>query len=102
MEAGTEPDARVPARTRDRGRGVTASLRIGPRGEAVVILVDGAAVPCFAGETVAAARIADDPDEGRRAAGQWTGRAPLRPVVMDDLAGRFDYGEIPIPAPAPL
>ena len=56
-------------------------------------------------ETVAellAARIADDPDEGRRAAGQWTGRAPLRPVAMDDLAGRFDYADIPIPPPAPL
>ena len=49
-----------------------------------------------------AARIAGDPDEGRRSAGQWTGRAPLRPLSMDALAGRFDYGEIPIPAPAPL
>ncbi|MCY4451324.1 MAG: NAD(P)/FAD-dependent oxidoreductase [Immundisolibacterales bacterium] len=57
------------------------------------------------GEVVAellAARIADDPDEGRRAAGQWTGRAPLRPITMDDLAGRFDYDDIPIPPPAPL
>ena len=51
---------------------------------------------------ILAARIADDPDEGRSAAGQWTGRAPLRPVSMDDLAGHFDYGEIPIPPPAPL
>ena len=64
--------------------------------------------PCqgrICGEVVAellAARIADDPDEGRRAAGQWTGRAPLRPVAMDDLAGRFEYDDIPIPAPAPL
>lgn len=49
-----------------------------------------------------AARIASDPDEGRRAAGQWTGRAPLRPLSMDDLAGRFEYGDIPIPPPAPL
>ena len=63
--------------------------------------------PCqgrMCAETVAeliAARIADDPDEGRRAAGQWTGRAPLRPVSMDDLAGRFDYRDIPIPPPAP-
>ena len=47
-------------------------------------------------------RIADDPDEGRSAAGQWTGRAPLHPVSMDVLAGHFDYGEIPIPPPAPL
>ena len=51
---------------------------------------------------ILAARIADDPDEGRSAAGQWTGRAPLRPVSMDVLAGHFDYGEIPIPPPAPL
>ena len=49
-----------------------------------------------------AARIAGDPDEGRRAAGQWTGRASIRPVAMDDLAGRFDYHDIPIPPPAPL
>ena len=49
-----------------------------------------------------AARIAGDPDEGRRAAGQWTGRAPLRPVAMDDLVGRFDYRDIPVPPPAPL
>ena len=64
--------------------------------------------PCqgrICGEAAAelvAARIASDPDEGRRAAGQWTGRAPLRPVAMDDLAGRFEYGDIPIPPPAPL
>ena len=64
--------------------------------------------PCqgrICGEAVAellAARIARDPDEGRRAAGQWTGRAPLRPVALDDLAGQFDYGDIPIPPPAPL
>ena len=49
-----------------------------------------------------AARIASDPDDGRRAAGQWTGRAPLRPLAMDDLAGRFEYADIPIPPPAPL
>ena len=64
--------------------------------------------PCqgrICGEAAAelvAARIASDPDEGRRAAGQWTGRAPLRPVAMDDLVGRFDYGDIPTPPPAPL
>lgn len=49
-----------------------------------------------------AARLANDPDEGRRAAGQWTGRAPLRPVAMDELVGRFEYGDIPVPPPAPL
>ena len=36
-----------------------------------------------------------------RAAGQWTGRAPLRPVPMDALAGRFDYEDLPLPPPAP-
>ena len=49
-----------------------------------------------------AARLANDPDEGRRAAGQWTGRAPLRPVAMDELVGRFEYEDIPVPPPAPL
>ena len=49
-----------------------------------------------------AARIANDPDEGRRAAGQWTGRVPIRPVGLEELAGTFDYGDIPIPPPAPL
>lgn len=34
------------------------SLRIGPRGAPVVILVDGQPVPCFAGESVAAALLA--------------------------------------------
>ena len=48
-----------------------------------------------------AARIGGDPDEGRGAAGQWTGRAPLRPVSMDALAGRFDYEDLPLPPPAP-
>ena len=48
-----------------------------------------------------AARIADDPDEGRRAAGQWTGRMPLRPVAMDALIGCFDYEDVPMPPPAP-
>lgn len=38
------------------------SLRIGPRGAPVVIRVDGEPVPCFAGESVAAALLAD----GRR------------------------------------
>ena len=49
-----------------------------------------------------AARLADDPDEGRRAAGQWTGRAPLRPVAMEEIVGRFEYADIPVPSPAPL
>ena len=64
--------------------------------------------PCqgrICGDVVAellAGRIAGDPDEGRRTVGQWTGRVPLRPVPMDDLVGRFEYGDIPIPPPAPL
>ena len=61
-EAGTEPAAGVPARAEARVRGVSTSLRIGPRGEPVVILVDGEPVPCFAGETVTAALLA----HGRR------------------------------------
>lgn len=39
---------------------------------------------------------------GRAEVGLWTGRAPLRPVPLDALAGTFDYADIPIPAPAPL
>lgn len=50
---------------------------------------------------ILAARIAGSPDEGRRAAGQWTGRASLRPVAMDALAGRFGYEDIPMPPSAP-
>lgn len=37
---------------------MSAPLRIGPRGDAVVIRVDGEPVPCFAGESVAAALLA--------------------------------------------
>ena len=47
-------------------REVGSSLRIGPRGAPVVILVDGEPVPCFAGETVAAALLADGRRELRR------------------------------------
>ena len=63
--------------------------------------------PCqgrICGEAAAeilAAHVAGDPDAGRRAAGQWTGRTPLRPVAMDALVGRFDYQDIPMPPPAP-
>ncbi|WP_198374597.1 (2Fe-2S)-binding protein, partial [Neoroseomonas rubea] len=31
-----------------------------------------------------------------------TGRMPLRPVPMDAILGRFDYADIPVPAPAPI
>ena len=39
---------------------------------------------------------------GREAAGQWTGRPPLRPVQLDALVGQFTYDDIPVPTPAPL
>ena len=38
----------------------------------------------------------------RDAAGIWTGRAPLRPVALDDLLGDYSYGDIPLPKAAPL
>jgi len=41
-------------------------------------------------------------DAARTAAGQWTGRTPLRPVPLDALTGAFDYDDIPVPEPAPL
>jgi thioredoxin reductase/bacterioferritin-associated ferredoxin len=34
--------------------------------------------------------------------GQWTGRPPLRPVMLGELIGDFRYEDIPIPEPAPL
>ena len=45
---------------------------------------------------------APDIDAGRRRAGQWTGRAPLRPVPLSALVGEFSYDDIPVPEPAPL
>lgn len=47
---------------------------------------------------IVAARTGRD----RAAAGLWTGRAPLRPVALAELAGDFDYADIPLPKPAPL
>jgi NADPH-dependent 2,4-dienoyl-CoA reductase/sulfur reductase-like enzyme len=38
----------------------------------------------------------------REAAGLWTGRPPLHPVVAEDILGAFDYADIPIPPPAPI
>ena len=35
-------------------------------------------------------------------AGQWTGRAPLRPIPINQLIGEYDYDDIPIPEAAPL
>ena len=45
---------------------------------------------------------ASDIDAGRRRAGQWTGRVPLRPVPLSALVGEFSYDDIPVPDPAPL
>ncbi len=58
--------------------------------------------PCqgrMCGEAVAsllAARVGN-----RDQVGQWTGRAPLRPVLMEILTGEFRYEEIPLPPPPP-
>ena len=41
-------------------------------------------------------------DAARVTLGQWTGRVPLRPVPLGELVGTFDYGDIPVPTPAPL
>jgi NADPH-dependent 2,4-dienoyl-CoA reductase/sulfur reductase-like enzyme len=38
----------------------------------------------------------------RQAAGCFTGRAPLRPVSLAELAGDYTYADIPIPKAAPL
>jgi len=43
-----------------------------------------------------------DIDAGRRRAGQWTGRVPLRPIPLSALVGDFSYADIPVPEPAPL
>lgn len=39
---------------------------------------------------------------GREAVGCFTGRAPLRPVSLADVAGDYTYADIPIPKAAPL
>ncbi|MFT3780293.1 MAG: NAD(P)/FAD-dependent oxidoreductase [Ottowia sp.] len=38
----------------------------------------------------------------REAAGCFTGRAPLRPVGLSEVAGEYTYADIPIPKAAPL
>ncbi len=61
----TGTDAGLDARTRTCASSprVSTALRIGPaRGTPLTLLVDGEPVPCFAGETVAAALLAS----GRR------------------------------------
>ena len=37
----------------------------------------------------------------RAAIGQWTARAPIRPVPLAALVGEYTYDDIPKPAPAP-
>lgn len=37
----------------------------------------------------------------REAAGQLTGRPPLRPVPYEPMVGQFDYADLKLPAPAP-
>ena len=51
---------------------------------------------------VAAELLAQSREVPRQAVGYWTGRPPLRPVPLADLVGSFEYGDIPIPRPAPL
>ncbi len=38
---------------------------------------------------------------GREQLGQWTSRAPLRPVPMEILTANYRYEEIPLPTPLP-
>ncbi|MBP0463073.1 FAD-dependent oxidoreductase [Roseomonas sp. PWR1] len=50
----------------------------------------------------AAALLADARGVPVAEVGFATGRMPLRPVPMDAILGRFDYADIPVPAPAPI
>lgn len=50
----------------------------------------------------ASALLAARRDVPIAAVGFATGRTPLRPVPMDAILGDFTYGDIPVPAPAPL
>ena len=59
-----------------------------------------AAAELLALRLVAAGAVSDI-DAGRRRAGQWTGRVPLRPVPLSALVGEFSYADIPVPEPAP-
>ena len=59
--------------------------------------------PCqgrICGETVAS--LLAKHVGGREQVGMWTGRAPLRPVPVDELIGDVAYEDIPIPKAAPL
>ena len=59
--------------------------------------------PCqgrICGETVASLLAKHVGD--REQVGMWTGRAPLRPVPVDEMIGDVAYEDIPIPKAAPL
>ncbi|MEO6565234.1 MAG: FAD-dependent oxidoreductase [Casimicrobiaceae bacterium] len=53
-------------------------------------------------EDAAARLIALRTGMTRDAVGMATGRPPLRPVALDQLAGEFNYDALPIPQPSPL
>ncbi len=53
-------------------------------------------------EDAAARLIALRTGTTRAAVGMATGRPPLRPVALDQLAGEFDYDALPIAQPSPL
>jgi len=51
---------------------------------------------------VAGALLAAQVGGSREAVGHFTGRAPLRPVSLAEVAGDYTYADIPIPKAAPL
>ncbi len=51
---------------------------------------------------VAGALMAERTGCDREAVGYFTGRAPLRPVSLAEVAGDYTYTDIPIPKAAPL
>ena len=59
--------------------------------------------PCqgrMCGEATAAL-VAQGAGADRTTVGQWTGRAPIRPIPLADLVGDYTYDDIPTPPPAP-
>lgn len=59
--------------------------------------------PCqgrICGEATAAI-IARGARSDRTTVGQWTARAPVRPIPLADLVGDYTYEDIPTPPPAP-
>ena len=51
---------------------------------------------------VAGALLAAQVGGSREAVGRFTGRAPLRPISLAEVAGDYTYADIPIPKAAPL